>query len=981
MKQPIPTLLASGLLCLAGLSLTLPQPAPAADLVKAILAESDLPPVHDQPLEGDLLGVTTHRLSNGMTVFISPNHDVPRFNAWVVVRSGSRHDPANSTGLAHYLEHMLFKGTSRMGTIDWEKEKPHLDRIAELYDQLRETDDPEERKQIFARIDEETQASAQYAIPNEMDQLVATMGFGGLNAFTWHDMTVYISDVPSNRLETWAVMEGERFSDPQYRLFYPELESVYEEKNMSLDRATRRVSYAVHEGLYPQHPYGTQTTIGHRDHLKTPAYADMHQYLVDYYVPNNMAIVLAGDVTAEQVLPLLEKHFARMQPRKLPELAPSDISAGPQGRQEVIIEAEGENSVTMAWRTVGASHDDMPAVTVMDMLVSNSSAGILDVDLVLSQKLVQAYSSPSFYCEGGHFLMYGQAKEGQTHEEVEALLMGVVDKLKRGEFTQEDIDAVVLNAEMQAMQSLESNQDRVERISEAFWNHMPWELAARSVERQRAVTREDVIRVANTYLDDDRVVIWRRQGEYSPPKMEKPVITPVPIDPSRVSEFAKEVQAVPVKPVEPVWVEEGTHYRRLDLSAGPGIHVENKINELFEVVYEFDLGRREEPLLGFALSLLERSGYGDTTPESLKQELWGLGSTINFSVGVDQTRITVSGIDRNLEPTLELLRTWLGQPRFTDDALAKLVENTISRRSDNVQEPAEVRRALSAYAARGASSRYLLTPSNADLQATDTGTLAGLVQALPGVNHRTLYFGPRPATEAAQKVALGDGGRDPQPIPAATYRPTRGETQIFFIHKDVTQTQMSMDFPQLGLSNDLRPVTELYNNYNGGMGGLLFQEIREARGLAYGVFGRFYWGDRPQDQPELFGYIGTQADKTMESLDVMLDLLRNMPEQPDRFQKALQEIDEGYRTSPVPPREVAGNVVQWERQGFQGDPRETWWKDAQELTPQDLADFSQRFSEGDLIIAVMGDRNRIDMDALAEYGSITEVDLETIFNY
>ena len=225
-----------------------------------------------------MTGATVHRLSNGPTVYISTDRQKPRFNAWIAVRTGSRNDPADSTGLAHYLEHMLFKGTDELGTLDFAAEKPLADQSAALYKQLRATSDPEARKRIFAELDALNQQISKHSVPNEMSRLYSSINVEGLNAFTSFDQTVYIADVPANRIDAWATVEGERFRDPVFRHFYSELEAVYEEKNLSLDSPDRRVFEQLFKGLFPSHPYGTQTTIGEIEHLKSPAFQDAGDY-------------------------------------------------------------------------------------------------------------------------------------------------------------------------------------------------------------------------------------------------------------------------------------------------------------------------------------------------------------------------------------------------------------------------------------------------------------------------------------------------------------------------------------------------------------------------------------------------------------------------------------------------------------------------------------------------------------------------------
>ena len=721
---------------------------------------------------------TIHRLANGLTIYISTDRTTPRISAWIAVRAGSRHDPAESTGLAHYLEHMLFKGSSRLGTTDHAREKVHIDRIADLYDDLREAKDETGRTEILAEIDSETQKSAAFSVPNEFDNLYARIGITGVNAFTGDEQTVYIADVPSNQFATWAEVEGDRFASPVFRLFYPELEAVYEEKNRTLDSPFGRVFESLLAGLYPAHPYGTQPTIGHLEHLKTPAYADMEAYYQRWYVPNNMAIVLAGDIDATTALPILEETFGGLTPRPVEPPAAAETSRIEKRIARQVV-AEGEESVYIAWPTVPVLHPDQAAIEVMDMLVDNARTGLINVHLLLSQELPDAGSGPEFLNEAGFWFMTGTAREGQSVADVEKKLMSIVDRLERGEFTDADIDAIVTNEEIALKERLESNTARVSIMTSAFIGRKSWPDVVAKLDRMRAVTREDVMRVAKQYIGEGRVVVQRRKGRFDPPKIPKPKITPVAIDPSRRSAFAKELEERDVPELEPVFLKEDRDYYRQAGAAGPIIAVPNRRNDLFSLSYRFDLGDRQTPLLCHALDLLEASGAGDLQPEELQRQLYALGTEIDFSCSADHSSIWISGLDRNMEASLDLLASWLAKPRIDKATAEKLVKNTLSTRKDQMEEPLGVASALHHYATRGKGSKYLLAPSNKRLSSATPSAMQKLIVGWPNHAQKISYYGPRAKAELKDLVKLGHSFGAVPAVPMRVYRAVKAPTVYF----------------------------------------------------------------------------------------------------------------------------------------------------------------------------------------------------------
>ena len=186
----------------------------------------------------------------------------------MAVRAGSNTDPRNSTGLAHYLEHLLFKGTDRFGTLDYAKEKPLLDKIESLYEKYHATTDPAKRKEIYAQIDKTSGEASNYSIANEYDKMMKSIGGQSTNAHTWYEETVYNEDLPSNATDKFLALQAERFRNPVFRIFHTELEAVYEEKNRGLDNDSWKISEKMNDLLYPTHNYGQQTTIGTIEHLK-----------------------------------------------------------------------------------------------------------------------------------------------------------------------------------------------------------------------------------------------------------------------------------------------------------------------------------------------------------------------------------------------------------------------------------------------------------------------------------------------------------------------------------------------------------------------------------------------------------------------------------------------------------------------------------------------------------------------------------------
>lgn len=954
--------------------------------VEEVLAASDLPEPLQQPLAGDPMGVSIHRLSNGLTVYVSTDRQQPRFTAWIGVRAGSRMDPANSTGLAHYLEHMLFKGTDEFGTLDMAAEQPHVDAVAELYRQLRATSDEAERTTILSKIDTETQAQGAFAIPNEIDRMYATLGLEGVNAFTSDEETVYIGSVPSNRLAQWAAIEAERYTDPVYRLFWPELEAVYEEKNLDLDSPNSRMWNAMLSGLFPRHPYGTQTTIGEVEHLKSPAYDDMATFFEQWYAPNNMAIVLAGDVDAAQAVPVLEKAFGHLKPRPLPVPAAGALPAV-EDRTMTEVLGDGEPGVRIAWKTVPVGHADEPALLVLDRVLDDASVGLLNTRLELTQKLPAVGSGHTTMNEAGYFYTWAQARAEQDLRGVETMMREVVSEVQNGAVQDADVAAAKLHWSLGRKEGLESASARASRMMDAFITHQAWQDEVAMEDAVAAVTREDVMRVANTYLGEGTVVVFKRKGQPKLPKLSKPAITPVEIDPSRKSPFAKRIEAMKSPDLMPVWAEQGRHYERRTLPSGELIAVKNPRNDLFSVTIQMKRGYRKAPLLCYALDLFELSGRGETSAAELQKELYALGSSVWTSCDAEYSAINVRGIEKNLDATLALVLQWIDDPTFSAELQSAHLRNTLSSRKDQVDQDRYLTAALDAYAKYGERSAWKLQPSNAKLASAQPGALRDLIRTMLDVQSRTLYFGTRSADDAAAvlsrtKTSKGRKRfRDPGDAWVREFRELKKPT-VYFLDKEVAKASVRFAFPAGPLSREERPLARLYTQVlSGNMSAAVFQELRESSGLAYSAYATVSEGRTPKDASALFGSLSTQTDKTPEAVARFMALLESPPLSTARVEEAREALDLEYRATRLDPRWLGWSVVSWDEMGEAADPRAWEWAQLKSVDTEKLASFAKEWVDAPVVFAVVAERKRVGIDALKAIGEVKEVQPETLFGY
>ena len=933
----------------------------------------------------DPMGVWIYKLDNGLTVYLSVNEETPRFYSEIVVRAGHKQDPADNTGLAHYLEHMLFKGNAQMGTLDYEQEQPHMDRITELYEQRFHETDPAKRAAIYKQINDETQATAAYVVPNEFSGVYKELGASGLNAHTWFEETVYKVGLPANRLEQWCMIESDRFIQPVFRLFVTELEVVYEEKNRAMDDKNRVVFESMIRELFKVHPYGQQTTLGEVEHLKNPSLKAVREYYDTYYVPNNMAVIISGNIDPGQTIELIDQYFTKWQAKELPE--PRVYEEAPlTEREQVFVEFDAEPYLLMGYRIAGRNHEDADALQLVDMVLANSTAGLIDLNLVQSQNVQTAGASPFLQNDYGWEIFWATPKEDQTLDEAEELILEQIEKVKHGEFDESLLDGIIARFKRDEKKSMESDSGRVTKIRNSFLAGQEWSYTITQLERMSKITKADVVRIANKYYGDGYVATYRVKGQHEVPEITKPQIDPIPIDSTRQSVYADDVLSMPVVPIEPTYIQEGKDYTVSDYAPGVKLfYTPNPVNDLFTLSFVIDKGNRHDKSLDIATRLFNQAGTSRLSPEELKKAWFALGTDMSFSSASNRSGITIAGLDENLEASLALLMEVLSDATAEEQILKDMVENTITKRVQGKQSHKTIAYAIREYSRYGEKSNYLDVLSDEELRGLKVDELLGKARSLLGMEHTIRYTGSLPierivsALQSHHAVA-GDLEAPPDYVTREMRMPSQSEVRFF--DKQMAQSLIYIDVPGEFYDEAMTPIADLFNRYFGGMSGVAYQELREARALAYVVGGGYYTASRPDERNQTIGMIGCQADKTSEASAGLIDLFDALPLTDDRFSAARQALINSYRTSKIGFRSIASTVDGWKQLGLESDPRPARFEAIQGADIDTLAKFYQDAIDGrPMFITVVGDREKIDMDKLESLGELNEVGLDELFAY
>jgi len=939
-------------------------------------------------VEGDLMGTRIYTLDNGLKVYLSDYENEPRTHIFIPVKAGGKNDPADNTGLAHYLEHMMFKGTGDFGTKNYKEEVVMLDSIEQMFNYYSTLDDPEERKAYYAKIDEYSNDAANYAIPNEYDKMIALIGGKGLNAYTTDDRTVYTVDIPSNELPRFLQIEGNRFRTIVNRLFHTELEAVYEEKNRSLDNDRWKVFESLATGLFEKHPYGTQTVIGTIDHLKNPSITEIKKYFNTYYRPNNVAICISGDIEYSETIKLIDKYFGDWEPNnELPEWTKVEENPISQPIEKEVYGPDAE-FLYMGYRFDGTGSEDYMKVRLVDMLLNNSEAGLIDLNLNQQQKVLGAGSFVNNMNDYSIHTFYGNAKQNQSLEEVRDLIIGQIEALKNGEFEDWLIDAVITDFKTSQMKGLERNISRANSMVMAFTNDIPWSEYIQEIDKMEKITKEDLVKFANENYKDNYVIVYKRNGE-DPNKqqVEKPQITKVPVNREDRSDFHQMIAETDIPKLKPVFVNYEEDIISTEINQIPVLAKENTENELFELTYLLDVGKNADPRLGIAVQYLEYLGTEEYTSEELKQELYKLGCSFSVFASTDRTYVTLSGLDENMEESTKIFESLLANPKADQEALDKMVDRMLKSRSDAKKNKGTILwSGLFNYGKYGEDNPFNNVLKNAELQKLQAGELITFIQDIPQFPHRILYYGPRNQQEIESFISeYHKVPTELKPIPALkefdeidTENP-----KVYWADYDMVQSEIIFLSKGEQFDPAITPEVRMFNEYfGGGMNSIVFQEIREAQGLAYSVFSSFSQPSKADDSDYLFAYVGTQADKQSEAMDAMTDLLRNLPESEEAFSVAKKAILNKIESERITKSSVLWNYISAQDKGLTYDSRKDIYKQVQTMNFEDVKKFHEQYIKDRKYVTLMvGSRDKIDFESLKEYGEITELSLEKLFGY
>ncbi len=949
-------------------------------------------------------GFEQYTLKNGLTVYLWVDKDQPNVYGQVAVRAGSIDEPADFTGMAHYLEHMLFKGTQEIGAFDWKKEEPMYKEIIKLYDELSKLRDPKKDKAkrdvLIKRINELSVEVSRITKGYEFATLIQSIGGTQLNAYTNFDQTVYHNTFPTAQTEKWLKLYADHFKNPVFREFQAEMENVFEELNMRTPNVGYQQYITMFEKLFDGSNYA-RGVIGSPEHLKNPSLTPMIKFFEDWYVPNNMGLLLYGNFDPETVKPMIERTFGQMPYKEIPKRVPTTPTKLTKN-QTSKIKIGYSPSVVWGYEGVKKGHPDELKIDFMLALLNNGyGTGLLD-KLSIEGTVGGASASAMSLRDCGVIIVQGSPyydvsqNTYESDKATERLIMAEINKLKRGQVPTW-LFQTVKDSYLQSLKAMaESAGSKINIATDAYVYGIDMNEYFNMEEKIKAITMDDVKAMANKYFSG-----YYHTVSFSPgnPKIElfaRTEINPLECPAETNSDYYRNFVSIPVKEDQPKFID-FSDVQEADLFRdGSKVHyVKNDKNDIFSMTINYKVGTHTDPKLEYAAALLNYAGIQPSMSNNdFRRELAKYGANYSVGVGVNTFQIQISGDEKHLEEIIPLIGRLFLLPKLDNKQIEGMMGSVVQRRMFEKRIPEMITSALMEYIQYGDKSYYIdRIPSRELIFMGETGynfliTNADLTKAVLSVTSYPVnvhYSGARPFSEVAQLLKSVPKQDVEKPAQPEYYRPRveHKEPQIYFLHNpDIQQAEVKIYFPMGEYDKSESIKYDVFNQYfgGGGLNDLCFVNIREERSLAYSTYG-IAVGNPIEKASYFIGSTGTQNDKVNIVIDVYMDLLKNMPVYPSRINDIKTNVKASILDNYISFRSKSAYKEQLQKMGYTEDPAKGKLRELENVDFNTITDFyKNKIKDAPVIIVIHGNRKYIDLkDIEKKYGKVNYVPLNQIF--
>lgn len=938
-----------------------------------------------------------YKLDNGLTVYLSRNTTKPEIQTFVVVRAGAQNDPLESTGLAHYQEHLMFKGTSQYGTTDYAAEKPYLDAIDSLYNIYGQTTDDATRKAIYHEIDSISYLSSQIAIANEFDKLMTTIGATNSNAYTSTDRTCYHEVIPAGELTRWAMIESGRFTDLVVRGFHTELETVYEEFNLYSTMDFEKIDQAINNILYKDIPYRQHSVIGTQEHLKNPSLKNIKNFYHTYYRPNNVAICLSGDLDYDHAIDVINTYFGSWQPNDSLNASLSTLTShqtlGLTSHKDTTIIGNEAPQLWMVWEVPNIKSEERPILKVLSQVLYNGHCGLIDIDLNQKQKMLWGAATTEEGSDVSSFSLIGQPKTKQSLEDLRKLFLNEVEKLKAGDFSEDLLPAIIANFQREEIENYQYNDYRAGYLFVySFLYNIPYDQLRHYSDELSKVTKADIVAFANKYLGDNYACIFKQQNSnLAPATIDKPTITPIEMNRDKSSAFVDSLATIEPEHLTPEFLDFEKDIQRVTLRNGQTLFYRyNDENELFYLYFLANRGTDFDPVIDVATDLVSYLGTNTLSPEQYETALYCQAARAYIYNDPIKTTFHASGLASHFDSTLTLLE---------DKALYAVPDNAILKQviADRTREHEDNKMDQSAcFDQLFAAGKFGLEALHDNITPVSPKALKGK-SAKDILNHLTatipcvstiLYYGPDSLETVANKLnenskIVAAYNKD---IPSAPHLTNQrvNKPEVWVAPYKANNIYL-IQYANIGETYDPRQeaIIALFNEYfSGSMSSIVFQEMRESRALCYASYAWYSTPNFAKEDNTFTTYIISQNDKMQDCIEAFDSICNQMPLSQTAFDQAKASLIKQLENRRYSGDEALTAYMRYTYKGWDHDWNKDIYEAVQNLTLKDVQAFQQQvIKDLPYRYLILGDKKQLNTKYLQTLGKVKYLKLKDIFVY
>lgn len=853
------------------------------------------------------LDIKEIRLDNGLRIFVLERTASPTFAAAYAFRVGGAMDPKGRSGIAHLLEHMMFKGTRTIGTLDSEKEESIIRRISELWHDLvleldRQDDpfarsDPQKIEKLRKEIEDLSAEEKKLIVKNEFDEVMSRAGAVGENASTSNDWTNYYMALPSNRLELWFRMESDRLMNPVFREFYSERDVVHEERRLSTENSPSGLaSEALDSLMFPAHPYGTPVLGWPRD-VERLSMEDALAYFRTYYSPSNCVMAIAGDVSAKEVESLARKYLSGWKRQDLPTLqVTSELEQ--KGERRRVVEFDAEPRILIGWPVVPEGHADQPALDVLGALLGGLESSRMDKTIVQEERIatsVFSYNAPLRWA--GQFFAGGTVREGRTAAELESAVDREVARIQKDGVSAVELERAKILTEVQRVRRLKSNFGLAFEIMDAVMTSGSTDYVRESEERLNAVTSEQVRDAARKYLTPSRKnVVELRKTEGAGTETGEEVVHQRGGEPGTRGEkhstgFAEAMSLIASgKPIQLKVPEIGKDVQRVKLPSGIVVFIkEDHSAPSIAMSFRWTGGSNSAPVTGLApfqlaSQLLNEGGTESLDPMAFSERREDLGMDFNYYIGGSEGGGTFWSLKRNFGESFDLALDLLMRPRLDPERLKTIKGQYIDRMRRRGEVPARGADIMQTRVLYGDHPRFGYVAPRKEIEAITPEQIRQIWRRYVGRdNMYVTAVGDFQTKEMLDLIQAKLG----------SWRKAEDKERRFLTMEPVVRagaTIVERDLPQPAVViSHLIPVDrsapetdhaalEILNDILGGSGfrSRLMERLRSDEGLTYGISSYIAHDGRPGMAGSISIDYQTKKISVARSIDSVLEELRRI---------------------------------------------------------------------------------------------------------